>query len=146
MEIVFRKVFINKNNLIRIIKRAAQKVFEIKNIDNFDISFLVTNNKEIKIINSYFRGINKPTDVLSFPSTDDFKGDKDCFYGDIAISINKAKSQARTFNQSLEKELSFLVIHGCLHLLGYNHENEKSEIKMRKEQRKILSFLQEKKY
>ena len=108
----------------------------------FETSVLLTNNRQIKKINRVFRGKNKATDVLSFPSQDDFGGESG-FYGDLAISIPKAKKQAKEYNQSLEREIAFLSIHGSLHLLGYDHETETDEKDMREAQRTILKTIKE---
>ena len=71
-----------------------------------------------------YRDIDKETDVLSFPDSDDN------YIGDIFISLDKAKEQAKDYNHSLSREISFLTVHGYLHLLGYDHKDELEERKM----------------
>lgn len=122
---------------------AANITFLYVGQKTYDIAVLLTDDKGIKKINSEYRMIDKATDVLSFPSADDFFGD-DGFFGDIAISLPTAKRQSRAYNQNLKREICFLTIHGCLHLLGYDHLNEQDEDKMRQAQRDILEQLKEK--
>jgi probable rRNA maturation factor len=81
-------------------------------------------------LNSQFRGKNMTTDVLSFPyQADEFDADKD-FLGDIVISIEQAERQATENKLSLENEVFQLILHGILHLLGYDHETDNGEMNM----------------
>jgi probable rRNA maturation factor len=81
-------------------------------------------------LNRQFRGKNLTTDVLSFPyEADEFDADKD-FIGDIVISIEQAERQATENNLSLENEVFQLILHGILHLLGYDHETDNGEMNM----------------
>jgi probable rRNA maturation factor len=107
----------------------------LKQKDIFDLSVIYTNNKKIQIINKKFRKIDKPTDVLSFPMAlvDPATGRKNL--GDIFISVLKAKNQAREMNQSLKAELAILLIHGYLHLNGFDHDDE--------QKRKIMWSIQD---
>ena len=109
----------------RIIKRAAEGALKQQKAGG-DISVLVTDDDTIWKMNREYRNVDRATDVLSFPSCD---GDAIAaapggFLGDIAISIHKAKAQAEEYGHSFERELSFLTVHGCLHLLGYDHLDE----------------------
>lgn len=113
-----------------------------------DVSFC--NDEYMKKINKEFRNIDKSTDVLSFPIVEmingvmhDNNGDLDIeenkiLLGDIVISIEMAKFQASNYDNSLDRELAFLTVHGFLHLLGYDHENNGDEIIMYEKQDKIL--------
>lgn len=107
--------------------------------DNAEVSITFVDNKEIKELNNKFRKINKETDVLSFPLLDDFENidQNSCvFLGDIVISVEKAIDQADAYGHSLRREITFLVIHSMLHLLGYDHmacEEEKEMIFKQKE-------------
>ncbi len=83
-------------------------------------TLLITKNKEIKKLNHKYRKKNKPTDVLSFYLKKD-EQIKNKYLGDIVISIDKAKEQSIEKNVSLENELTLLLVHGYLHLLGYDH-------------------------
>jgi probable rRNA maturation factor len=92
-----------------------------------DVAILVTSNDEVRRLNREFRGKDKPTDVLSFPS--DVRGHA----GDIAISADIARSSARERKLTLTEETKVLILHGMLHLAGYDHETDKGEMG-RKEQ------------
>ncbi|MCQ2770815.1 MAG: rRNA maturation RNase YbeY [Clostridia bacterium] len=94
-----------------------------------EVSLSFVDNEEIHRLNKEFRGIDRPTDVLSFPMLDgdDDTGDFDMYVdslvlGDIIISVEKAIAQASEYGHSIERELAFLTVHSTLHLLGYDHE------------------------
>lgn len=114
--------------------------------NNCEISVTIVDNKEIHSLNLKHRGIDRPTDVLSFPLIDfeyeDIPGDGSKIYlGDIVISIDKAEEQAKEYGHSLERELGFLTAHSMLHLLGYDHITPEEEKIMFKKQEDILSNL-----
>jgi probable rRNA maturation factor len=102
----------------RIRKRLALILEELDSPEG-ELSILFTGNAEIKKLNMLYRKKNKPTDVLSFPAA---TGPGPETLGDIVISLPVAKAQAKSAGWQLEKELIFLLIHGLLHLLGYDHE------------------------
>ncbi len=102
-----------------------------------EINVLVTNDKEIHAINLASRGIDRPTDVLSFPMFQLEPGNPPadweeyldietglCPLGDMCISLERAKAQAREFGHSVKREIGYLTIHSMLHLLGYDHLDE----------------------
>lgn len=96
------------------------------------ISCLVTGDAEIRRLNRRFRGKDSATDVLSFPS-----GDRNGFAGDLGISIDRAQAQAALLGHSLEDELRILMLHGALHLAGFDHETDsggmaRAEVRWRK--------------
>ena len=102
---------------------------------NFDaeISFTFTDNEGIREINREYRGIDRATDVLSFPMLEFNDDIEDAEYqtengrvmlGDIVISIERAREQAEEFGHSLRRELAFLTAHSMLHLLGYDHVDD----------------------
>ena len=110
------------------------------------VSVSIVDNRYIHKINKKYRGIDRPTDVISFAFLDSENNyDKILFLpgpvvlGDIYISLDKAKEQAEEYGHSLHRELSFLFVHGLLHLLGYDHMNKEDEEKMFKLQEEILS-------
>ncbi len=113
--------------------------------NNAEVSVTFTDNEGICKLNSEYRNIDKPTDVLSFPLTD-FEGGEEppadeevASLGDIVISLERAKEQANEFGHSFEREVAFLTVHSMLHLLGYDHVNSEEEDKeMRKKQKQIL--------
>lgn len=100
-----------------------------------EIELILTNNTEIAQINLEFRGIDKPTDVLSFP-TDPFLGAP---LGTIIISVDKVEEVATQLGHNENDELSLLFIHGLLHLLGMDHETDNGE--MRTEEERIVREL-----
>jgi probable rRNA maturation factor len=90
-----------------------------------EVELILTDNAEIAAINRDFRGIDKPTDVLSFPS-DPFP---EAPLGSIVISVDKVASVAQTLGHSEEDELALLFIHGMLHLMGFDHEVDNGEMR-----------------
>jgi len=88
------------------------------------VTVLVTSNKEMSILNERFRGKKQPTDVLSFPSPAFIDG----FAGDIAISVDMAARSALAMDHSTGLEVKILVLHGLLHLAGYDHESDRGEM------------------
>jgi len=111
----------------------------------YEISFLITDNEEIRQINREHRNIDRETDVLSFPMLEFkdgyFKGQIELDVGDIVISIEKATAQAEDYGHSLERELAFLTVHSILHLLGHDHEVEADRVIMRRREDEILNEL-----
>lgn len=90
-----------------------------------EVELILTDNEEIAEINREFRGIEKPTDVLSFPS-DPFPGAP---LGSIVISVEKVQSVAQELGHMENDEIALLFIHGMLHLLGYDHEVDNGEMR-----------------
>lgn len=110
------------------------------NLDNIISSVIIVDNDKIHQINKEYRNIDKETDVISFALEDD-KTINDSpirVLGDIYISIDKAKDQANEYGHSLKRELCFLMTHGFLHLLGYDHMTKEDEEIMFPMQEKIL--------
>ena len=129
-----------------LIRRAIQAtlVYEGHNND-CELSVTFTDNDGIKMINSQHRGIDKETDVLSFPLVDFAGGEEPPvdepyqLLGDIVISLEKALAQAEEYGHSFEREVAFLTVHSMLHLLGYDHVNsEEEDIDMRRRQADVL--------
>ena len=122
-----------KNLFFNKICKAFPKKYRFSN-KKISLTLLLSNNKNIKKMNKDFRKKNKPTDILSFPSSEKIKIIKKTYIGDIIISYNfidKPKSQKlKFFRQKLIK----IFIHGFLHLLGFNHEKNKDYKKMLKEE------------
>ncbi len=123
-----------------------------------EVNLLLTTDPQIREINKEYRGIDKATDVLSFPMVDykipgDFsflEREPDCFdpetgdllLGDIVISKDKVLAQAKEYGHSPEREFSFLIVHSVLHLTGYDHEEEADRILMEQTQKEIMEELQ----
>lgn len=122
-----------------LIQNVIQKIIENQDIkQDIKIDLTITDNTTIKGINEEFRNLAKATDVLSFPLIDfnnnegfsninyDYES-KSYLLGDIIISIEKVKEQAKEYKHSFERELAYLTAHSTLHLLGYDHKNREDE-------------------
>lgn len=112
-----------------------------ENLKNCLFNVIIVDNEHIKKLNKEYRGIDNYTDVISFALEDNIDEIKLDFrvLGDIYISFDKAKAQALEYGHSLLRELSFLTIHGLLHLLGYDHMNKDDEEIMFKKQDELLN-------
>ena len=135
-----------------VVKKVIEKCFEEENLINSKLVVTVTftTPEEIRKINKEYRNIDKATDVLSFPMFEkeelDEKIKNDDFVcedilGDIIISIEKVKEQAIEYGHSFERELSYMLVHGFYHLMGYDHIEEKDKKIMRPKEEKILNEL-----
>ena len=133
-----------------LVREAIEKTLDYEQYGNpCEVSVTFTDNEQIRKLNRKFRGINRATDVLSFPLFDydgtseeppinEFKG----MLGDIVLSLERAKQQADEFGHSFEREVAFLTVHSMLHLLGYDHETgEEDELEMRRRQSEIVASL-----
>jgi len=98
------------------------------------MALLLTDDREIRDLNATYRGFDKPTDVLAFPVDGPFPGGQ---VGDVVISVEQAARQARSRGVSLNAELELLVVHGTLHLLGYDHDAPEAARRMRARTRAI---------
>lgn len=110
------------------------------------INVVLTTPKNIRQINKEQRNIDKETDVLSFPmfEKDEIAQIPDSQFdilGDIVISIDQVRKQAVEYGHSFERELSYMVVHGFYHLMGYDHMVEEDKIKMREKEENILNKL-----
>lgn len=124
--------------------KVANYALEYEKVSNAVLNIIIVDNSYIHKINKEYRGVDRETDVISFALEDD-----DTFVklpirvlGDIYISIDKVKSQALEYGHSEKRELSFLTVHGILHLLGYDHMNINDEKVMFQKQEDILDKLE----
>jgi probable rRNA maturation factor len=102
--------------------------FEVLNITNANMSVILIDDERMHELNKEYRGVDRTTDVLSFALEDNQTIKLPIReLGDVFVSIPKMKEQAESFNHSEKRELSFLVCHGLLHLLGYDHTKSKEE-------------------
>jgi probable rRNA maturation factor len=122
---------------LRRFKRWAETILKLLHQDRVELSLALVDNQAIQELNARYREKDGPTDVLSFPSGERLPtGTK--LLGDIVISVEQARMQARRRGKSLDEEVESLLIHGILHLLGYDHERSNEEARiMRKMERKI---------
>lgn len=129
-------------NTYEIINNIDEEIEEVKSLnglldyslnylklENVMFNVIIVDNNTIHSINKEYRGVDRPTDVISFALEDDtsFIETEFRILGDIYISIDKAREQAESYGHSLKREISFLTVHGLLHLLGYDHMNEEDE-------------------
>jgi len=101
-------------------------------------SLILVNLKDIQKINHSYRHLDQPTDVISFENDDEAE-EEDGYMGDIFICVDKVKEQAEAYGHSLLREFAFLLVHGLLHLSGYDHQNEEQETEMLAKQEEILN-------
>lgn len=114
-------------------------LFNYMNIKDSIMSIIIVDNKTIHEINKQYRNIDRETDVISFALEEGETIEEPVkTLGDIYISIDKVYEQAKEYNHSVKRELFFLVTHGFLHLLGYDHMNKEDEEKMFSLQEEIL--------
>ena len=105
----------------RKLKKVAQRVLEIVEQDQAELCMVLVGNAEIRKLNAQFRKKDYPTDVLSFPAGDELPTGVQLL-GDVVISVEKAKEHAKERRRTLNEEMVMLLIHGIVHLLGYDHE------------------------
>ncbi|MDD2510885.1 MAG: rRNA maturation RNase YbeY [Syntrophomonas sp.] len=146
-------MIINQQNKINYTKEMQQVILNVANAvakmvklsPNTELSVMIVDNNYIKELNLIYRGENIPTDVLSFAMNElseeemelDLPGEVNVL-GDIVVSLEKAASQSEDYGHSVERELGYLIAHGMLHLLGYDHENEEERNLMRNLEEKIM--------
>lgn len=135
------------------IVQVLHKCFEKENLKslNLYISITLTSPTIIRKLNNEYRSIDKETDVLSFPMFEKNEIDKIVknkekqivkeTIGDIIISVERVKEQAKEYGHSFERELSYILVHGFYHLMGYDHIEEEDKKEMRSKEEKILSEL-----
>lgn len=125
-----------------LLQAAAQKTLQLDQFEELpSLSIKVTGDQEIRELNSAYRGIDKTTDVLSFEA-DYYDPDLESRYlGDVVISFPQAAGQAQKSGHPVESELQLLIIHGVLHLLGYDHGSEEEKETMWKVQDQTLNAL-----
>ncbi len=135
-----------------IVKKVLNKCFEEEGLldSKLIMTITFTTPEEIRKINKKYRKIDRATDVLSFPmfekeELDEKIKNKDFLYedvlGDIIISIDKVREQAEEYGHSFERELSYMLVHGFYHLMGYDHIEEEDKKIMRPKEEKILNEL-----
>ena len=147
------KVFVDKNpetlevekNIESELNHAAEVVGKIYGVENSEVSVILTDDQNIHELNKKYRGIDRPTDVLSFAFREseepEILNDENEILGEIIISVERAKIQAEEFGHGFLREIVFLEVHGFLHLLGYDHMEEIDRIEMENEQKFVMEKL-----
>ena len=133
-----------------LVREAIEATLDYEQYGNpCEVSVSFVDNAEIRDLNKKFRGIDKATDVLSFPLFD-YDGESEeppvdemlGMLGDIVLSLEQAAIQAEEYGHSFEREVAFLTVHSMLHLLGYDHETgEEDEADMRRRQSEIMDLM-----
>lgn len=146
-------MIINQQNKINYGKELQQVIINVCNAvtkivrlpKNSEVSIMIVDNSYIQELNFIYRQQNRPTDVLSFAMNElsDDEPDYDAseelnILGDIVLSLEQASLQSNEYGHSLERELGYLVAHGMLHLMGYDHETEEEARVMRSLEEKIM--------
>lgn len=146
--------FAIEQDLIDTLELLLQKAADAEGIDEGEVALTFVDNAQIHELNREYRGIDRPTDVLSFAMNESVDEEPEILYeleegenldelpdmlGDIIISVERAKEQSEEYGHSLEREIGFLFVHGFLHLLGYDHQDAESEAEMMGKQEAVLA-------
>lgn len=142
------------DELIGTLEKLLEKAGQAEGVEDGEVALTFVDDKQIHELNKEYRGIDRPTDVLSFAMNEFTDEELDIVYdmeedgeladlpemlGDIIISVNRAKAQSEEYGHSLEREIGFLFVHGFLHLLGYDHQDKESEAEMMGKQEAVLA-------
>ncbi|GIQ65342.1 endoribonuclease YbeY [Paenibacillus cisolokensis] len=134
------------------LEQLLQLAGEAEGLTDGEVALTFVDDAEIRRLNREYRNIDRPTDVLSFAMREESDGEPGIIFGDggpepeefpemlgdIIISIERAKEQSEQYGHSLEREIGFLFVHGFLHLIGYDHQDEASEAVMMEKQEAVL--------
>ena len=132
-------------------RKIAQKVLKAENVTPpYEVSLVFTDSETVQQLNRDYRGVDEPTDVLAFYMLPQKEADSSFVLppdgvlrlGEIIISYPQAAEQAKEQGHSVDKELALLIIHGILHLLGYDHEQPEEERRMRARERELLGSVE----
>lgn len=141
MKIFFEDESDIKGEILNTMKNAAEYLINRDGIDKdrAEVSVSFVDEDEIQRLNKTYRGIDRVTDVLSFPQFEDFDDipkEGDIALGDVVICSKRAEEQAEEFGHSYEREIIYLFVHSICHLLGFDHigEDEKRAMRMREEE------------
>jgi len=119
------------SNLLADLNKLADNLLSDKGINDAEVSVTFVGNSKIKELNKTYRKKDEVTDVLSFPIDDEL-------LGEVIISLPRAVEQAEDYGHSLRREVGFLMVHGLLHILGYNHKSDADKAEMRKAEEELL--------
>jgi probable rRNA maturation factor len=123
-----------------LIEAAARAALEHESAQG-DVTILLTDDARLHKLNREYLGIDSPTDVLSFPASESDPETGARYLGDIILSVPRAEKQARIAGHALEAEVQLLIVHGTLHLLGYDHAEAQEKARMWNAQAEVLKRL-----
>ncbi|WP_103981281.1 rRNA maturation RNase YbeY [Helcococcus massiliensis] len=130
------------DSMLKKIEEALETALDLAGYgQDYEISISVVSPEEIRILNRDYRSVDKETDVLSFPLFERGQIPSSGMLGDIVISSQRVKEQAKEFNHSEEREFIYLSIHSLLHLLGYDHIEDDDRLEMRSKEKEIMKKL-----
>lgn len=144
-----------REDLKKAMVEAVEKVLDSeKFVHKAEVNIVLTGDRRIREMNRTYRGVDTPTDVLSFPMLEQENGgttspgddgffleDGRVMLGDVVISAERALEQSKEYGHAFEREMVFLTVHGTLHLLGYDHIKEKDAKRMRTKEKEVLNSL-----
>lgn len=125
----------------RKLKPAVQAALQHQGAPKAELTVVLTGDARVRTLNRQYRGMDKPTDVLSFAAEEQVDEEGNPYLGDVIISVPRARAQAAAAGHSLPAELQLLAVHGALHLLGHDHAQPAQRRKMWAAQDAILSQL-----
>jgi len=123
------------------VRRAIVQAADVVTAGEVELAVMLTDDAAIRALNNQWRGLDKPTNVLSFPSPPPLQGDSPVHLGDIAIAYETVAREAENEGKPVAHHLSHLAVHGFLHLLGYDHESEPDAEAMEQQEGAILARL-----
>ena len=124
------------------LRRSARKLLDRLRLRDAELSILLVSDREMRVLNRRWRGRDRPTDVLSFAQGDGEPDAPDGLLGDVVISVDTARRQAAERRETVGREAERLLIHGLLHLLGYDHERSAAEARrMQRRERTLATWL-----
>ncbi len=125
-----------------VVRKAAERALLMERSEDCEVSIFFTDDTEIHRLNKLYRYVDRPTDVLAFAMREGVDGELNQeMLGDVVISLPRVEQQAKTYGHSFDVEMSLLVSHGVLHLLGYDHEQDNDALVMQRKQTEILNSL-----
>ncbi len=128
----------------RLLRSRARRLLAALSQARSELSIVLVDDEEMARLNQTWRGIPRPTDVLSFSLLEgEHAAQRGALLGDVVIGLQTAERQARRARRSLDEELARLLIHGTLHLLGYDHERPAEARDMRAEERRLWRTLRD---
>lgn len=146
MRILYSEEKVLDDKMLTDMEKAAELCIEKEGLsaENAEISLTFVSKEEIRELNNQYRGIDRPTDVLSFPLVEDFNvigADDEYMLGDVVICLEKAREQAEEYGHSERREIVYLFVHSVCHLLGFDHMEEDEKREMREREEDVMSVL-----